>query len=110
MLLLLEYQAVAPFGHWSLLFLQLPYAVGILASGCATVILPFLLFRRPSRTVVLGWWIAAVVYLPLAVGGVVLGHHIRSWGFDRLAVRSVPVVAVYIKTRRLKSSSRACRW
>lgn len=93
MLLLLEYQAVAPVGHWSLLFFELPYLFGILASAVAVVVLPFLLIRRTSRMLVLAWLMAAVAYLPLAVGGLMLGNRIRSWGFERLALRSEPLVS-----------------
>lgn len=92
-LVLLQYQAVAPVGHWSLLFVELPYFLGILASAMAVVVLPFLLLRRGSRMLVFAWLIAAMAYLALAVGGVILGSRIRSWGFDRLAVRSAPLVS-----------------
>lgn len=92
-LLVLEYQAVAPLGHWSLLFFELPYLFGILAAAIAVVALPFLLIRRTSRMLVLAWLIAAMAYLPLALGGLILGRSIRSWGFDRLAMRSAPLVS-----------------
>jgi hypothetical protein len=93
LLLLLQYQAVAPIGHWSLLFLELPYVLGLLAAACAVVVLPVLLFRRTWRMLVLAWLIAVAVYLPLAIGGLLLGNRIRSWGFDRLALRSAPLVS-----------------
>ncbi len=92
-LLLLDYQAVAPFGNRSILLFQFPYFIGILASALAVVVLPFALLRRSSRMLVLAWLVAAIAYLPLAVGGFILGSRIRSWGFDRLAERSDPLVS-----------------
>ncbi len=93
MLVLLQYQAVAPVGHWSLLFVELPYFLGILASAMAVVVLPFLLLRRGSRMLVFAWLIAAMAYLALAVGGLIVGSCVRSWGFGRLAARSAPLVS-----------------
>lgn len=93
MLVLLHYQAVAPVGHWSLLFLALPYLFGLLAAACALVILPFLALRRATRFTTLAWLFAAAIYVPLAIGGLLLGHQIRFWGFDRLAQRSAPLVS-----------------
>jgi hypothetical protein len=92
-LLLLQYQAVAPVGHSSLLFFELPYMFGILAAAIAIIVLPFLLIRRTSRMLVLAWLIAAAAYLPLAIGGLILGSRVRSWGFERLALRSAPLVS-----------------
>ena len=92
-LLLLQYQAVAPIGHWSLLNLQLPFLLAMPVAACAVVVLPLLLLRRSTRMLVLAWLIAALVYLPLALGGVFLGHRIRQWGFDQLALRSTPLVS-----------------
>jgi hypothetical protein len=92
-LVLLQYQAVAPVGHWSLLFVELPYFLGILASAMAVVVLPFLLLRRGSRMLVFAWLIAAMAYLALAVGGLIVGSCVRSWGFGRLAARSAPLVS-----------------
>jgi hypothetical protein len=84
---------VAPVGHWSLLFVELPYFLGILASAMAVVVLPFLLLRRGSRMLVFAWLIAAMAYLALAVGGLIVGSCVRSWGFGRLAARSAPLVS-----------------
>lgn len=92
-LLLLHYQAVAPVGHWSLLNLQFPYLVAVPVAACAVVVLPLLLLRRATRMLVLAWLIAALVYLLLTCGGVVIGHRIRHWGFDQLALRSAPLVS-----------------
>ena len=92
-LLLLQLQAVSPVGHSSLLVLELPYLFGVLAAAMAVVVLPFLLLRRASRVSVLAWLTVATTYLPLAVGGLILGNRIRSWGFDRLAVQSAPLVS-----------------
>ena len=92
-LILLQYQAVAPVGHWSLLFFELPYLIGILAAACSILILPFLALRRAKRLSALAWLLAAVIYLPLAVGGLLIGSRIRFWAFDRLALRSAPLVS-----------------
>lgn len=92
-IVLLEFQAVAPLGHWSLLYFELPYLLGILVATFAVGILPFGLFRRASRVVVLAWLILAVAYISLAIGGLVLGSWIRSHGFQRLALRSAPLVS-----------------
>jgi hypothetical protein len=92
-LVLLEYQAVAPVGHWGLLILELPYVLGILAAACCILVLPFVALRRARRLSALAWLVAAVLYLSLAIGGLVIGERIRFWAFDRLAERSVPLVS-----------------
>jgi hypothetical protein len=92
-LVLLEYQAVAPIGHWSLLILELPYLIGILAAICAIVVLPFFLLCRAKRVLALAWFSAAAIYLPLAFGGLLIGRHIRDHAFERLAVKSAPLVS-----------------
>jgi hypothetical protein len=92
-LLLLQYQAVAPIGHWSFLLLETPYLLAIVASAGAIVVLPLLLLRRATRTLILAWLLAALIYLPLAVGGLVIGSSVRYRAFDRLALRSAPLVS-----------------
>ncbi len=92
-LVLLQYQAVAPVGHWALLFFELPYVIGILVAAGSILVLPFLALRRSKRLTSLAWLLAAVIYLSLAVGGLVVGSRIRHWAFDRLALRSAPLVS-----------------
>ena len=89
----LQAQSVAPIGHYSLLWLELPYACAIMAAVCAILVLPFLALRRAGRASALAWLLAAVTYLVLAVAGLLLGNGVRRWGFDRLALRSAPLVA-----------------
>lgn len=89
---LIEYQAVAPIGHEVILMLGAPYLLGLLVATLALISSPLLLIRRSSRTLVLAWLLAGVVYLPLGMGGFVLGLHVRHWGFERLAERSAPLV------------------
>lgn len=92
-ILALESLAVAPLGHWMLLFLMAPYIYGGLAAILAIPILPLVALRRSRRSMALAWLIAAVVYLPLLFLGSYLGGRIRMQAFDRLAERSEPLVA-----------------
>lgn len=92
-IVLLEAQAVAPVGHWSLLFLELPYELGLLAAVGVLLVAPFLMLRRTTRVRAIAWLIAAIIYLPLAIGALLVGDRIRQWAFDRLAVRSAPLVS-----------------
>jgi hypothetical protein len=92
-LVLLQCQAVAPIGHWSLLFFELPYLIGIVAAACSIFVLPFFALRRATRFSALAWLLAAVIYLPLTVGGLLIGNRIRFWAFDRLATLSTLLVS-----------------
>jgi hypothetical protein len=91
-LILLEYQAVAPVGHRMFLNFELPYLAGMLAAACAILVLPFLALRRVDRASALAWLLAAITFLSFAVGGLLLGARIRHDAFVRLAMRSVPLV------------------
>jgi hypothetical protein len=92
-LILRQYQAVTPVGHWSLLYFELPYLIGLLAAACSLLVLPFFVLRRATRFSALAWLLAAIVYLPLAMGGLLIGNQIRFRAFDRLALRSAPLVS-----------------
>ena len=76
-----------------LLTFELPYLVGMLAAVCAIFVLPFQALRRANRPSKLAWLLAAIIFLLLAFGGLLLGKAIRHYAFDRLALRSAPLVA-----------------
>ena len=92
-LILLHYQAVAPVGHWVLLNLQLAYFIGIMAATAVILVAPLFALSRSTRSSAVAWLLAAVLYLPPSVGGLVVGHWIRLSAFDHLALRSAPLVS-----------------
>jgi len=94
---LLETQAIAPVGDHGLLFFKVIFLVPLLAAPFALVVLPVIALRRSVRSMALAWWIATVVYLPLAIGAVKVGDQIRRWGFRRLAERSAPLVTTIFR-------------
>lgn len=92
-LVLLEYQAVAPVGDWGLLNLALPYIGGLLAAPFAICILPFVALRRSLRSFALAWLLATIIFVLLMLTSVLIGRSIRMSAFDRLALRSAPLVS-----------------
>jgi hypothetical protein len=93
LIVVLEGQATAAVGHWSLLFFETLVLLPLLAAPFAFIFLPMIAFRGSLRAAALAWWVVTIIFVPLAIGGLLVGKKVRHWGFERLAVRSVPLVS-----------------
>ena len=93
MIALFHYLAIAPVGSQIFLWFGLFFDWAFLAACIAVVVLPFLLFSRKRRKTAFAWWLLSACYLPLAMGGFILGARIRAAAFRDLATRSAPLVA-----------------
>jgi hypothetical protein len=93
-LLLIEWYAVSPIGYggWGLLCLaplaMFPLILALLAIPLSVFALPFKRLRRPALALL----VCCSLYVLTGLGALQLGETVRMTAFQRLAVRSQPLV------------------
>jgi hypothetical protein len=93
LLVVLQYQTVTPVGSRIMVEFMLLIIVPMMFAMLGVLVLPFLVVFGKRKSLRLAQLVVTAVFLVLSFMGALEGRRLRMEGFDKLAVRSEPLVA-----------------